>query len=102
MAMKKIICLLIMLVLGILQGGCVQETVKQPTPSPKAALDRLNQEGIDAYYTADYQTALQKWQTGLKQARALNDKLYIGNFLGNLGAGYNDLGQYARALEYHE
>ena len=100
--MKKIICLLFVLVLGILQGGCVQERAKQPTPSPKAALDRLNQEGIDAFYTADYQTALYKWQTGLKQARALNDKPYINKFLSNLGNVYLDLGQYQQALEHFE
>ena len=41
--MKKIICLLIVLVLSISQGGCVQERAKQPTPS-------LHQKYLDKGY----------------------------------------------------
>ena len=73
-----------------------QETATQ------AALDRLLQEGINAYYASDYQTALQKWQAGLDQARTLNEIHYIGNFLDNIGSVYESRGQYEKALTFHK
>lgn len=65
-------------------------------------LDRIQNEGKQAYSQFNYSFALEKWEGGLTQARHLGDKRYISQFLGNLGMVYRDLGQYDKALEYHQ
>jgi tetratricopeptide (TPR) repeat protein len=65
-------------------------------------LDRLQEEGKEAYYAADYPTALEKFEHGLKKARELGDKGYISQFIGSIGVVYGDLGQYPKALAYYQ
>jgi tetratricopeptide (TPR) repeat protein/CHAT domain-containing protein len=65
-------------------------------------LDRLQEEGKQAYYQSNYPLALNKWQAGLDQARKLADKRYISLFISNLGSAYDNLGQYTKALEHHQ
>ena len=65
-------------------------------------LNLLHETGEKAYNASNYQTALQKWQAGLNQARSLDDKQYISQFLINIGIVYDNLGQYEQALEYYE
>ena len=66
------------------------------------ALEYPLKQGIEAFYTSDYFTALKKWQTGLNQAQMLQDQRYIKRFLANLGVVYDILGQYEQALRYHK
>jgi tetratricopeptide (TPR) repeat protein len=65
-------------------------------------LYQLQEQGEQAYYRSDFPTALQAWEKGLQRARELGSLSYIIQFIGNLGVVYSDLGQYAKALEYHE
>ncbi len=66
----------------------------------ETTLERLEQEGNDAYYTSNDNAALQKWQAGLNQARVLDNEQYISQFLGKIGMVYADLEQYQQALGY--
>jgi tetratricopeptide (TPR) repeat protein/CHAT domain-containing protein len=94
--MHKIVCLRMILLLGLSQGVYAQEPVYE------ADLQRLLQEGKDASSLFDYSIALEKWQAGLSQAQALDNRQYISQFLFQIGLVYTDLGQYERALEYYE
>jgi len=58
--------------------------------------------GEQAYYDADYPTALEKWQAGIEEAHLLGNKRYIGQFLTKLGMVYENLGQYQTALDYYQ
>jgi len=95
----KIFALVFLLItLEIPSGVGAQETAGKHTAATEATLTRLYQEGAKAYHAADYHTTLEKWQAGLNQARALNNKQYISAFLGNIGTVYWILGQYEQAL----
>lgn len=94
--LKFVVFVLLLIVFTLPPHSRAQETAKEPTAAT-AGLDRLRQEGRDAFYAGDYQTALEKWQAGLEQTRALNDKQYISRFLNNIGAVYDALGQYREA-----
>jgi tetratricopeptide (TPR) repeat protein len=63
---------------------------------------QLNQEGKQAYNTANYLTALKKWEQGLPLARQAKHQQAIGVFLGNIGMVYDNLGQYQTALDYYQ
>jgi hypothetical protein len=83
MSYLKMVTVVMMVMAMALAPGCgVQESV----------LDRLHEEAEHAYGEADYPRALEQWEAGLNRAQALNDKEYIGGFLGNLGLVYSDLG----------
>ena len=98
--MKKIVCVFLLIALAMPLWGWAQDAAKEPAAAAQAELDRLHEEAKQACYAADYQTALQKWQVGLEQARALNDKRYISQFLTGIGVVYWSLGQYQEALTY--
>ena len=65
-------------------------------------LQPLLTKGNQAYDVGDYQVALEKWEAGLEQARTLNDKKYISDFLGNIGRGLRALKQPYDALHFYE
>lgn len=65
-------------------------------------LDQLYKEGQQAYDAVDYQTALKKWQQGLKQAQILKEQLYTGMFLTSIRIVYEKLGKYQQALESYQ
>ncbi len=65
-------------------------------------LDSLQDRGKRAFYDSDYETALKKWQEGLKKAQELGDKRYISQFLGNIGLTHNKSGDYLKALDYYQ
>ena len=67
-----------------------------------ADIDRLHQDAKQAFFAADYPTALAKWQTALSHARALGHKQDISKFLVNLGAVNLNIGQYQQALDYYQ
>jgi len=90
----------------VLQGGRIgiflKDIMRKKLSHSNPALERLYEEGEKAYYKSDYQIALEKWQTGLQQAREIGDKRYISQFIGNLGVVYDNLGQYQKALDYYQ
>lgn len=65
-------------------------------------IDRLHQEAKQAFYAADYPSALAKWQIALNQAQITNKKADISKFIVNLGAVNYTLGHYQKALEYYQ
>jgi tetratricopeptide (TPR) repeat protein len=71
-----------------------------PTPQEQE-LDRLGQEGGQAYSRGDYAAAEKAYQAGLGKAQELGDKTRISRFLNSLGNVYFRLGQFDRALDYH-
>ncbi|MDM8547043.1 tetratricopeptide repeat protein [Candidatus Venteria ishoeyi] len=87
--------------LGELLGASAQSG-DNAAGSDIAELQRLHREAEQAWNHSDYPTALEKWEQGLKLARQLKNRQAISAFIGNLGAVYDDLGQYAKALEYYE
>jgi len=92
--MRKTFILTLTLIIFSVTGLPAEEISQQ--------LDQLNEEATQAFYAADYPTALEKWEAGLKKAREIGDKDYISKFIGNLGVVYDDLGQYQKALDYHQ
>ncbi len=88
----KTITLTLMLIIFSIVGLRAEEISLQ---------DLLN-EGKQAYGTADYPTALKKWEQGLNLARQAKHQQAIGVFLGNIGLVYDNLGSYPKALEYFQ
>ena len=90
--------------LPILQDETPPESTESRQVKPDArilfTLDRLNQEGKEAFNIADYPTALKKWEQGLNLARQAKNQRYIGTFIGNLGNVHLKLGNYPKALDY--
>ncbi len=82
--------------------GKMRQALSDDEDDNSSALNRLQKEGKEAYYAADYPTALEKWQLGLEKAQELGDKSYISQFLGNIGAVYLNLGQYPKALDAYQ
>ena len=71
------------------------------TPNPqKAEADRLLQQGREQYQTSQFEAAKQSWQQALTIYREIKDPIGEGRALGNLGAAYLSLGDYAKAIEY--
>ena len=71
------------------------------TPNPqKAEADRLLQQGREQYQTSQFEAAKQSWQQALTIYRDIKDPLGEGRALGNLGAAYLFLGDYAKAIDY--
>jgi tetratricopeptide (TPR) repeat protein/CHAT domain-containing protein len=75
---------------------------KGETIEPTTMLEQLHEEAKQAFFTADYQTALTKWQLALNQARQLNHQEYISKFLVNLGVIHYQLGHYQPALHHYQ
>jgi tetratricopeptide (TPR) repeat protein len=65
-------------------------------------LDHINEEGIKAYNSNNYLSALQKWQRGVKKAHEFGNKAYLSQFLSNIGIVYEKIGQYQQALDYYQ
>ncbi len=79
-------------IIGIFILGCAGEF----------ATYNLSKEGSYAFNTSEYHIALEKWQTGLKQARISENKHDISMFLYNIGLAYDKLSQYQEALDYYQ
>jgi tetratricopeptide (TPR) repeat protein len=62
-------------------------------------LEHLKQEGEQAYYMADYSTAIEKWQEGLELARQENHST-VFVFLNNICGAYGHLADFQKAVEY--
>ncbi|MCP3876303.1 MAG: tetratricopeptide repeat protein, partial [Desulfobacteraceae bacterium] len=100
----KTITLALMLIIFSVTGLRAEEISLNPFKKILVIweLNSLQEEGEKAYYAADYPTALEKWEAGLKKAREIGSKRYISQFIGNIGLVYNNLGSYPKALEYYQ
>jgi tetratricopeptide (TPR) repeat protein len=65
-------------------------------------IESLHQEAKQAFFAADYETALKKWQTALHHARSFDKQADISKFLVNLGAIHYNLGEYQKAIDYYQ
>ena len=74
----------------------------QTVEEKKKEADRPLQQGIQQYQVSQFEAALQSWQQSLKLYRKLKDRLGEGAALGNLGVAYDSLGNYPKAIDYHE
>ncbi len=90
--MKKLGFVLILITLVISSCGGAQDKASEQTPSAETALDRLLEESNKTTDVSDYPTVLEKWQKGLDQARTLDNKHYIYQFLNLIGGVYGRLG----------
>ncbi len=68
----------------------------------KAEADRLLQQGIQQLDTSQFREALQSWQQALEIYREIGNRYGEGSSLNNLGIAYRNLGQYQKAIEYHQ
>ena len=76
--------------------------VKGETVESTKMLEQLHEEAKQAFFAADYQTALTKWQSALKQANFLNNKEYISKCLVNIGVIHYQQGDYQLALRHYQ
>jgi tetratricopeptide (TPR) repeat protein len=60
-------------------------------------LEALLQEGLRRYSKGELREAIVPWEKGLSAARAQEDKLFAGTFLGNLGLAFAGLKEYDQA-----
>ncbi|MEG4225800.1 CHAT domain-containing protein [Microcoleus sp. N9_B2] len=74
--------------------------VAQAMEVSEAEGDRLMQQGIQQYHTSQFPAALNSWQQALQIYRIIKNRYGEGWALGNLGAAYNSLDNYAKAIEY--
>jgi tetratricopeptide (TPR) repeat protein len=74
----------------------------QTTDARKIEADRLMLQGSQQYQTSQLRAALNSWQQALQIYRTLKNRQGEGRALGNLGAAYFYLGDYAKAIEYGE
>jgi len=58
------------------------------------------QQGIQQYQTSQLRAALNSWEQALQIYRAIKNRHGEGWALGNLGAAYHFLGNYAKAIDY--
>ena len=68
----------------------------------EAHADRLNSQGEDLYYRAQYREALELFEQSLAIRREIGDRRGEGVSLNNIGRIYDSLGEYPKALELYE
>jgi CHAT domain-containing protein len=68
----------------------------------KALASALLQQGVQQAHTNQLEAAKQSWQEALIISRTIKFRLVEGKVLGNLGKVYYQLGNYAKAIEYHQ
>ncbi|MEG4940678.1 CHAT domain-containing tetratricopeptide repeat protein [Microcoleus sp. F4-D5] len=74
--------------------------IAQTTDARQAEADRLVEQGIQQYKTSQFPAALNSWQQALQIYRIIKNRYGEGWALGNLGAAYNSLDNYAKAIDY--
>lgn len=60
-------------------------------------MDRLYESGMKAYHADKYEKAAAYLNDGMKIAKRLKAKDYIGKFADSIGVVHRDLGQYEKA-----
>jgi tetratricopeptide (TPR) repeat protein len=68
----------------------------------RRAAAALQQSGMSAYYRSDWRGALAAWERSLALQETRQNRAAVAATLGNLGNIHSHLGDYPKALEYHE
>jgi len=76
--------------------------IAQTTDARQVEADRLLQQGNQQFQTGQLRAALNSWQQALEIYRAIKNRRMEGLALGNLGAVYINLGNWAKAIEYSQ
>ncbi len=76
------------------------QVLAQATDARKVEADRLLQQGIEQHQTSQFVAALQSWRQALFIYREIKDLRGEGQALVNLGAVYDSLGDYPKAIDY--
>ncbi|KHG39450.1 hypothetical protein OA07_23575 [Aphanizomenon flos-aquae 2012/KM1/D3] len=76
----------------------------QTSQDQKTEADKLLEQGNQQFQRSQYKDAIQSWQQALVIYQKLKDRNGEANSLGNLdlGIAYNSLGQYPKAIEFHQ
>ncbi|NJO19008.1 MAG: tetratricopeptide repeat protein [Spirulinaceae cyanobacterium RM2_2_10] len=67
-----------------------------------ATAGQLFQQGIQQFQRSQLQAALATWEQALALYRAAGDRHGEASTLGNLGIVYDSLGEYQRAIDFHQ
>jgi tetratricopeptide (TPR) repeat protein len=84
------------------EGYAARKAVAQAVDARKAEADRLFQQGIQQYQVSRFEAAFESWEKALRLYREIKDRKGEGNALGGLGNAYYSLGNYPKAIDYHE
>jgi tetratricopeptide (TPR) repeat protein len=76
--------------------------VAQPIEQRKEEADRLLQKGIEQYELSQFERAFQSLQQAIIIYRKIKNRHGEEIVLGNFGIAYFKLGNYAKAIDYHE
>ncbi|HEY9606423.1 MAG TPA: CHAT domain-containing tetratricopeptide repeat protein [Allocoleopsis sp.] len=76
------------------------QVLAQTSDDRKAEADRLLQQGIEQFQTSQFEATLQSFQQALTIYREIKNRQGEGWALGNLGNVYEELGDYAQAIDY--
>ncbi|WP_445247560.1 tetratricopeptide repeat protein, partial [Microcoleus sp. OTE_8_concoct_300] len=68
----------------------------------KSEADRLFYQGNRQYEISQFREALPSWEQGLTIYQKIGNRQGKAESLGNLGLAYQSLGQYHRAIEFHQ
>ena len=103
--MKRLVLLLMMLSITVMVYG---QSLEEKTRVLKEKIRflneivRIDEEATKLYDQSDFYGAAQKWEHGLKMAKRMDNKKVISAFMESLGLVYSNLGNYPKALSYHE
>ena len=74
----------------------------QTADARKAEADRLMQQGEQQYQKGQIKAALLSLEQALQIYRQIGDRANVGSALNNLGIAYSDLGDYQKAIDFHQ
>ena len=74
----------------------------QTVEEKKKEADRFLDLGNQQFNVSQFEAALNSWQKALQIYREIKDRKREGNALGGLGIAYYSLGNYPKAIDYHE
>ena len=80
----------------------MSSVMAQSVDTEKAEADKLLQQGIQQFQVSQFRESLQSWEKALQIYREIKNRQGEAVSLGNLGNAYHSLGQYAKAIEYHQ
>lgn len=81
--------------------GHIQQSAlnAQPSPPPTSAA-QLVQQGVEHYQSGNYKTAIEQWQTALRELQKAPNPANQGIVLQNLARTYHQLGQQDQAIAH--
>jgi tetratricopeptide (TPR) repeat protein len=74
----------------------------QTPEAQKAQADSLLDQGIEQAQKSQFQAALLSYEQALQIYREIKDRALEGSVLRNLGNAYQSLGDYQKAIDFHQ